>query len=105
MEKDASIVRAVAALEAHFGDDLLVADHWDADLMAIGVSARSEPARLVYLSTFRRAPGRFYAELELPSAPGSAVPYEKGEVFADVDLDTLTEIVARHLGLTSGPAA
>ena len=100
MEKDPSIVQAVAALEGRFGAALKVADHWEADLMSIGVTGSGAPDVLVYFSTFRRAPGRYYVDLESPAPVGSNLPYQQGETFDDVDFEELASLVSRHLGLS-----
>jgi len=99
MEKHPSVVEALAALRARFGDELTVVDHWEGDLMAIGVARADALDCLVYLSTAQRAPGRYYVDLELPAPSGSDLPYQQGERFADVDFDKLVDIVSRHLGL------
>jgi len=99
VEKDDSIVAAVTALQARFGEALHLSDQWDGDLMAIGVCGPDRPERLVYFCTFQRATGRYYVDLESPAPTGSNLPYIQGDTFEDVDFDTLVGIVARHLDL------
>ena len=93
MEKDESIIGTLKDLRARFGDALMVVDHWDADLMAVGVSSPGHPDRLVYVCTFQRRPGHYYVDLESPPPSGSQLPYEQGEAFEDVDFETLAAIV------------
>jgi hypothetical protein len=98
VEKDNSIIAAVTALQTRFGETLHLSDHWDGDLMAIGVCG-DQPNRLVYFSTFQRAAGHYYVDLESPAPAGSSLPYRQGERLDDVDFDTLVAIVAHHLNL------
>lgn len=99
LEKDESIIRTLHSLRERFGDALMVVDHWDADLVAVGVATLASARPLVYFSTWKREPGRYYVDLEWPAAPNSDQPYEQGEKFEDVDFETLISIVARHLDL------
>ena len=99
LRKDRSVIDTVAALQARLGSDLVVVDHWDADLTATGVGRSSDPARLVYFSILDRAPNRYYVDLEFPPQDGSDLPYEEGERFDDVDFEQLVSIVSRHLSL------
>jgi hypothetical protein len=105
VEKDSSIIEALKALKARFGETLQVDDRWEGDLMAVGVSRHGHPDRLVYFCTFQRGTGRYYVDLEAPAPPGSQLPYEQGETFEDVDFETLASIVSRHLGVVPGEAA
>lgn len=95
-------MEAVAALEARFGDGLKVADHWEGDLMSVGVARPGSPDRLVHFSTFQRASGRYYVDLESPAPATSELPYEQGDTFDDVDFEELVTIVSRHLDLSRG---
>lgn len=74
----------------------IVVDHWDADLFAIGIARKDNPRRLVYISTFKRSPGRYYYECEIPtrSDDGDYLTTSSAE---DVDLDTLIHEMTRHL--------
>lgn len=101
LQKDQSVTHALDLLRAKFGDALVVEDHWDADLMAIGLTSHGNPGLLVYFCTFNREPGRYYVDLEFPAPPGSDRRSVQGEAFEDVDFDTLAAIVSRHLNLVS----
>ncbi|MFL5540244.1 MAG: hypothetical protein ACJ8J0_14740 [Longimicrobiaceae bacterium] len=96
--KDASITGVVAQLGARLGDGaFVVTDHWEADRCAIGLSAPGDPGRLVYISTSGKPPGRYDVSLELPAAPGADLPYQPAGDRSDLDVETLTSVVGRHL--------
>jgi hypothetical protein len=97
--KDPAILEALARLEAHFGAGAFVAIDYSDDLAAINIGRTHDDLRLVYFSTFGRAPGRYDVELELPPPADDDLPYIGGGWRYDVDFDTLTQIVASHLGL------
>jgi hypothetical protein len=100
LEKDQSVISTLHSLRERFGDALTIVDHWDADLVAVGVAALASPSPLVYFSTWKCEPGRYYVDLEWPARPNSDQPYEQGEKFDDVDFETLVSIVSRHLNLS-----
>ncbi len=96
--KDQTIRSAVEQLRARFGSNAFdVRDHWTDDPCAIGLSARKEPGRLIYISTFGRPPGRFNVAFELPPADGSEHPYTPAGEQTDVDMERLASLVATHL--------
>ena len=103
LEKDASVLDTLTALQARLGDSLIPIDHWEADLMAVGVARSDSPGRVVYFSTYGHRPNRYYVDLEFPAPAGSELPYTQGEQFDDVDFDALLAIVARHLSLDEPP--
>jgi len=104
LNKDPSVLEALAELRRRFGDDAFdVVDHWDADLMAIGVATRTEHGQLVYFSTATDHSGRFYVELEEPPVSGDDFPYKSTGVFDDVDFNELATLVAQHLRLSAPP--
>ena len=70
MKKDQSIMDLLAALALpELGWTVVAPDPWEADLVAIGIGRIDQPRRLVYVSTFKRAPGRFDYECETPIGP------------------------------------
>jgi hypothetical protein len=73
-----------------------VADHWEADLCAVGVALAEDPRRLVYISTYDMEPGRYNYECE---APNETIPddYTTTETGENVDFDTLLAVMQRHL--------
>jgi hypothetical protein len=98
--KDRSIITLVDQLRSRFGSDAFVIhDHWEADLCAIGLAARDEPARLVYISTFGKPEGRYDASLELPPASNDDFPYTPAGDRWDVDFEGLATLLGEHLGL------
>ena len=93
--KDTSIDQLVAALPMR-ERGWVVVDHWDADLFAIGVARKDDERRLVYVSTFKRAPGRYDYQCETPSGP-DATEFDTTETGDDVGIDELVRAMMRHL--------
>ena len=73
-----------------------VVDHWEADTCAIGLARPSDLRRLVYVSTFNKAAGRYDYECELPSGPEDT-EYESTDRREDVTYDELVKALERHL--------
>jgi hypothetical protein len=63
ISKDDSIVTLLERLDLQ-RRGWTIRDHWDADLCAIGVSSKPYPHRLVYVSTYGKAIGKFDYECE-----------------------------------------
>ena len=99
MEKDERLLVAVASLHRRFGDAIEVVDHWDADLLAVGVSRRGEGTRLVYVSVVPDQYGRFDVALELPQRPSSSLPFEDGGWRRGLVLSEVADVVALQFGL------
>ncbi len=96
--KDASIVKFVGELRKLVDSaGFALADHWADDPFAIGIASRSDPRRLVYVSTFQKEPLRYYVELEFPPEEKSDLPFKKGTHAEDVGFDTAVEVIVRHL--------
>ena len=58
LEKDRTIHEVLEHLDRRFGpSSLSVVDHWDADLMSIGVHRPDAPRPLVYICTHKRPAG------------------------------------------------
>lgn len=94
--KHTSIVRVVATLRlAERG--WIETDHWDADLCAVGIARSGGPRQLVYISTWKKRPGRYYFECEAPNGP-APTDYEVVSQGDDVDFETLLAAMERHLG-------
>ena len=95
MSKDPSIIELLSRLDLS-AQGWVVVDHWSADLSAIGIAARHDLARLVYVSTFSMEPGRFYCECEDPEGRiGAVVAAKCGE---NVDFETLKLAIESYLG-------
>ena len=96
VRKDTSIWALIAQLAALFGgDSFQLVDHWDADLFAVGIASVKDERRLVYVSTFKKAPGLFAYDCEDPDS-GSL---EKGD---HADLEELLRVLKRHLSIVPG---
>ncbi len=99
LEKDQTIQEVLERLERRFGpSSLSVVDHWDADLMSIGLHRHEAPRPLVYICTHKRPAGQYYADIELPSED-SEHPYKQGAKFESVDFEQLVTIISDALGL------
>ena len=70
-----------------------IADHWQADLCAIGITSQLDPTRLVYISTFKRGPGVHYYECEVQQGSG----WETIESAEQASYQELFEALQRHL--------
>jgi hypothetical protein len=99
--KDPELRRAVEYLRHRFGEDVAVVDHWDADLMAIGLARKGVAGKLAYLSV-RSTSGdiRFFVALENPPKRDSDAPYEDAGSHGDLSLSQAADVIGRHLGWT-----
>jgi len=93
--KDKSIQRLLRDLPLEARSWVTV-DHWDDDLLAVGIARRDEPRRLVYVSTRKAARGRYYYECEVPTGP-DPTDYQVTDEGDDVDFDTLLRAMTKHL--------
>ena len=99
MEKDPELIRAVDVLRRRFGDTMVLVDHWEADLTAVGIARRGAEQRLAYVSVKTGSAGaRFYVALENPPELGSDLPYASAGDHDDLSLADAADIVAEHLG-------
>ena len=90
-----SIVQLLGALVLP-GRGWVETDTWDGDLRAVGIARSDDRGRLVYVSTWKKRPGRYYYECEVPSGP-DATDYEVTDRGEDVDFETLLRAMERHL--------
>lgn len=98
--KDASIITVVEKLRCRFGQDaFVVRDHWEADIWAIGLAARDDSGRLVYVCTFGKSVGQYDVALELPPGRGEDFPYTPAGDRSDVDFEGLAALFREHLRL------
>ncbi len=96
MKKDAGIIKVVQHLQSKFGEmEILIQDHWDADLMAIGLTDRLGKY-LISISTFDLQPERFYVALEITTTEVDN-PYENAGEMSNISLEELELIAAQHL--------
>lgn len=97
--KDDSILGLVEQLAQHLDSSLWkLVDHSDCDLMSISIARRDDARILVYVSTLRRAPGRYDYECEDPPEPGSEWPYRSVSSAEDVTFEELLQVIRAHLG-------
>jgi hypothetical protein len=93
--KDQSIKRLLVDLDFD-RRGWTVVDHWEADAFAIGIASKPDPRRLVYVSTFRRAPGYFDFEAELQAGPVET-DYRVLDRGENVSFEDLLKAIVRHL--------
>jgi hypothetical protein len=93
--KDPSIHELLRALSLE-ERGWVVLDDWDADLCAVGIAHRSQPRRLVYVSTWKKPLGRYYYGCEAPKGP-EPTDYEVTDEADDVDLAALVRAMVGHL--------
>ena len=91
-----STIRELLALLGLASRGWQIVDHWEADLQAIGVATQRDPRRLVYVSTFSRAPGRFDYQCET-AAGSDDDSYTTTATGHDVDYETLLCAMEAHL--------
>jgi len=63
INKEPSIIDLIARLRLE-ERGWFIRDYWEADLCAVGISSRSQPSRLVYVSTFDKSENNYDYELE-----------------------------------------
>jgi hypothetical protein len=98
LDKDPTILAALERLRSRFGSDaFVIADHWEADLCAVGIASPRDPGVLAYISCDAEHPGHFGYELELPAAPGDDFPYQVARRGSGLSFDELADVIARHL--------
>ncbi|MFY0530539.1 hypothetical protein ACN28I_47690 [Archangium gephyra] len=95
IQKDKRILALLARLPMNERGWVIV-DHWDADLMAVGIAHPSDVRRLVYVSTFKKENGRYDYECEVPTGagPDHFTTSDRGE---DVEEGALLAALERHL--------
>lgn len=100
MEKDATITELLDYLRERLGNAFAISDRWEADLCAIGISAPTDAAQLVYILTWGRPSGYYAVVLETAPPTGSELPYEDIGEFDLVSRDELLGIVKKHLRIS-----
>jgi len=106
LKKSKSVYQLLEQLRRRLGRDAFdVVDHWDADLCAVGVSRPGTASPLVYISTWRQPPGRYFVSLEHAPEAAPDGPYKQGGEVKGLDLDKLVATIARHLNLTDAGRA
>ncbi|NLT57121.1 MAG: hypothetical protein GXX79_21675 [Actinomycetales bacterium] len=105
VRKHSSIRELVAALTREF-DELAVRDEWDADQYAVGFARSGRILPLLYVSTWRRPPGRYFVTVETLDVDGDAgrgLVVPASVTVEDCDLPRVAELVRTHL-LAERPA-
>lgn len=110
LEKDESIHRLLARLEASLGKDAFhVVDHWEADLSAIGIARPDNHGVLVYIAMFGQEEDSYFVSLELPTTAGGETwkdhPYTPAGEKQLHGLDNLLNVIRRHFAWRSEPVS
>jgi hypothetical protein len=95
MNKDPTIVALLERLDLSERGWIAV-DHWDSDLMAIGIARPNEPRRLIYVSTFGKPNERFYFECEEPEG-SDETEFRTGKSSEEATFDELLSAAVQHL--------
>jgi hypothetical protein len=95
LEKDQGILDLLTKLDVS-ERGWTIADHWEADLCAVGIALADDPRRLVYVSTYDMEPGRYNYECE-ESNGLTPEDYSTTETGENVDFHTLLAVMQRHL--------
>lgn len=97
MDKHKSIIQLIGRLKMRMGEEAFdVVDHWDGDLMAIGIARPDNHDVLVYVCTFRKPPDEYFVSLELPPDPNDDYPYTPAGDYEVKSFDELVELIRRH---------
>ena len=97
MQKDPRIIGALLHLENVLGrDSFVVTDHWEADLLAVGVTNPFNPEALAYIAV-EGASGQFTVIIEGPGKTGSDVFSKDIGRFQCDSLDDVTWVVQDFL--------
>lgn len=98
MHKNPAIVSALDYLRHQLGNGYFqLADHWEGDLMAVGIAHPTDPTCLVYIACGDGASPSYTAILERRPSADIGPPYEECCRFADLGLADLASVVAAHL--------
>ncbi|MFZ5671618.1 MAG: hypothetical protein ACOZAM_01505 [Pseudomonadota bacterium] len=98
MGKEAPIVCALDYLRQRLGAGAFrLADHWEADRLAVGIAHPAAPSRLVYIACRDGALPNYAVILECPTSTDADPPFEECRHFNDLDLDGVASLVAAHL--------
>jgi hypothetical protein len=96
-QKDPRILELLHELEASMpAGSYQIVDYWDADLCAIGVASKSDPRRLVYVSTYGQQDGAYAFECEAPPDEASA-DFQVTDQGDGLMLETLLQKIRAHL--------
>lgn len=80
LNKDPSILNLLGRLRTDLGDDAFdIVDHWESDIVAIGLACPSDHRVLAYISTIDQPPDSYSYELELPPTNGDELYSVAGE--------------------------
>ncbi len=104
LEKDESILGLVSGLATALDPtNWQIVDHWEADLLAIGIASTAQPKLLVYVSTRNQPPGTYFYECESPPLTGDDGPYRRGTSSDGVSFSDLAAVIETHLALPPRP--
>ena len=98
--KDPAIEHFLGAL-TRSGCPWELADHWESDLAAVGVSRPGSPQQLAYLSA-GGDPATYFVELEVAPAAESEAVYDVVGRAASLTLEEAVGFVRDHLGPPEG---
>lgn len=98
--KDKSILHLVDRLGLN-DKKWILADHWEADLFAIGIASEENPRRLAYVTTHNKEPGAYDCECGILSEE-EEFPYVTSGRYENIGFDELLYALERHLNAKDG---
>lgn len=97
MKKSERIISLLNQLRSALGENsFVIADYWDADLNAIGITSPSNKYNLVYINVFGKKSGKFDVQLESKPENNSSIPYKPAGEFENQSFDQLVNIIRKH---------
>jgi len=100
LNKDQTITDFLAMLGERFGKDSFdIVDHWDGDLLAVGIARRDNHKVLAYVSTCGLPDGGYYIELEMPPKIDDDLPFQCVGRQEGIDFEKAATLIAEHLTL------
>lgn len=98
LDKDPALLQMIAQLRARLGEGAFdIVDHWESDSCAIGIASPQNHGVLAYLSNWKREPGFYDADLELPPLPGENVIYRDAGIYRNIGFEDVVRVVREHL--------
>lgn len=96
--KDKSITTLIKKLEKDtINSDLTTVDYWEADSCAIGFINKKDPSRLIYVSTYNKAPNHYRCDFEAGDIENETT--DTIETYETISYPTLLNKILTYLHL------
>ena len=98
MDKDETIIEVLKRLRTDLGKQTFqVVDHWEADLVAVGIASPSNPRILAYISTLNYPEHGYFLELEAPGKSEDLDDYKVIGTWDRLNDEDLKKHIQKHL--------